>query len=154
MRIAASMVLALLTAACAAEPGGPAGDSGAPTPPTDATNGSLPDRSALVTPSLTPGRGPSATRPTVTATGVDPALQPLVDQARSDLAQRRSVATGALRVMRAVTVTWPDASLGCPAPGRSYAQVPVDGALIELSLDGVVYPYHSGSDTPPTLCTH
>jgi len=33
-----------------------------------------------------------------------------------------------------------------------YPQVPVDGALIELSAGGKVYRYHSGGSRVPFLC--
>jgi len=33
-----------------------------------------------------------------------------------------------------------------------YLQTPVDGSLIELSVDGTTYRYHSGGARGPFLC--
>ena len=49
-------------------------------------------------------------------------------------------------------MVWPDASLGCPQPDMFYIQIPHDGLLIRLSVDGKVYAYHSGGGYDPFLC--
>jgi len=88
---------------------------------------------------------------------VDPALQPLIDIARSDLETQLGPALAAvsLEVLEARAVTWPDPGLGCPAPGMVYIQVPVDGALIRFrASDGTIYEYHSGGRRLPFLCTN
>jgi len=55
-------------------------------------------------------------------------------------------------VVSARMVQWPDRSAGCPQPGMVYPQTPVDGTLIELSVAGTTYRYHSGGSRAPFLC--
>ena len=49
------------------------------------------------------------------------AMEPLVQTAREDLAQRLGVPPGQIEVVEAQAVVWPDASLGCPQPGMAFA---------------------------------
>ncbi len=79
-------------------------------------------------------------------------VQQLVSQAQDDLAKRLSVDPGQIEVVDASSVTWPDASLGCPQPGMVYTQVMVDGILIRLRHAGQVYEYHGGGSRAPFLC--
>jgi hypothetical protein len=85
-------------------------------------------------------------------TPYDPALQPLVEQALQDLALRLGVTIEQIEVLEAQAVVWPDASLGCPQPGMAYIQIPHDGTLIRLEVDGREYEYHSGGNHDPFLC--
>jgi hypothetical protein len=82
----------------------------------------------------------------------DPALEPLVQQARQDLAQRLNIAEDHITLIEAKAVVWPDASLGCPQPDMLYAQVPHDGALILLKVGEREYEYHSGGSRGLFLC--
>ena len=84
--------------------------------------------------------------------GIDPGLQPWVEDATADLAERLGVVTDAISTIAAVLVTWPDSSLGCPQPGMEYLQVLTDGAVIELEAEGAVYRYHAGEGSGPFLC--
>ncbi|MEP7113253.1 MAG: hypothetical protein ABI862_08310 [Ilumatobacteraceae bacterium] len=81
-----------------------------------------------------------------------PSLQRLVNQAIADLATLLSVDASTISTVSAKSVTWPDGSLGCPQSGMNYTQVTVDGALIELAVDGTTYRYHSGGSRSPFLC--
>ena len=47
-----------------------------------------------------------------------PGLEPLVEKAKEDLAQRLSIEMEQISLLEAKAVVWPDASLGCPQPGR------------------------------------
>jgi len=85
-------------------------------------------------------------------TPLDPALQKLVAQAQADLEQRLAIPIGQVELVAVQSVTWPDASLGCPQPGMGYLQVQVDGLLIRLSAGSRLYEYHSGGSRPPFLC--
>jgi len=96
----------------------------------------------------TAANGPSATAPAP----LDPTLAGLVATARANLAKRRGVALDAIEVVEVRSVTWPDPSLGCPQPGMAYKQVPVDGVLIRLRVDGTIFNYHSGGGQEPFLC--
>jgi hypothetical protein len=82
----------------------------------------------------------------------DSAMVRLVSSARADLAKRRGVAVDAIEVVEVRSVTWPDPSLGCPQPGMAYKQVPVDGVLIRLRVDGTIFDYHGGGGRAPFLC--
>ena len=80
------------------------------------------------------------------------ALQPLIDIAIADLAQRLAIDPAAIFVTEAITVVWPDRSLGCPRPGMQYPQVLHDGFLIRLQAQGRTFAYHGGGSQPPFLC--
>ena len=84
--------------------------------------------------------------------GYPPELQPILDDAIADLAGRLTVDASAIGIVEVQEVTWNDASLGCPEPGMSYAQMIVDGLRILLTVDGAEYDYHSGGTTDPFLC--
>jgi hypothetical protein len=84
--------------------------------------------------------------------GIDPSMQPLVNQAVADLADRLQIDASKIVAVSAQAMSWPDKSLGCPQPGMVYNQVMVDGALIHLSVGGTTYNYHSGGSRAPFLC--
>jgi hypothetical protein len=83
---------------------------------------------------------------------IEPGLEGLVNLAKEDLAQRRSISVDQIKVLLVRSVVWPDASLGCPDPDMRYRQVPMDGMLLLLSARGQVYEYHSGGARDPFLC--
>jgi hypothetical protein len=83
---------------------------------------------------------------------IDDIDNPLVMQARQDLADRLGVSLEGIEVLSFEAVVWPDASMGCPKPGMAYIQVPQDGALIRLSAAGQEYDYHSGGNRGVFLC--
>lgn len=83
---------------------------------------------------------------------IEPGMERLIETAREDLAERFSTAADEIEVLEAKGVVWPDASLGCPQPGMDYRQIPMDGALIRLEVEGKVYGYHSGGGRAPFLC--
>jgi hypothetical protein len=63
--------------------------------------------------------------------------------ARKDLAARLQIDPGSIETNFVRPFTWPDASLGCPEPGMSYAQMETKGFLIELKAKDKTYTYHS-----------
>lgn len=75
----------------------------------------------------------------------------LVQAAKDDLAQRLSIKGDSIEVIKAESVQWPDASLGCPKPGMMYAQMVTPGYQIILSVGGEEYDYH-GSALEVFLC--
>lgn len=79
-------------------------------------------------------------------------LGALVDGARADLAGRLGVEPATIEVEGVHAVIWPDASAGCPQPGRAYMQALVEGALIVLRVAGQRYNYHSAEGRPAFLC--
>lgn len=160
--MAALAAAALLVAACGAAdetdtgsvgapPGAESpGVSGAPSAgePT-VTETTLPPASSSSSSSSTttvPGTTstPGTTSP---APGTDP-----IAVAVADLAARLGVDPSAIAVVSAEEVTWPDAAIGCPQPGMSYAQVLVNGSRIVLEAGGLEYHYHSGGGEDPFFC--
>ena len=79
-------------------------------------------------------------------------LRDRVLQARADLAERKSVSPETIDLLEIKEVVWPDASLGCPRPGKVYPQVIKEGFLIRLRLEKRVYRYHAGQGGAPFLC--
>ena len=112
------------------------------------------DTAPAPTPTSTPLTIVAVTEETNVASSpeIDPALRTLVDQAVADLATRLKIDASSIVTVSAQPMEWPDGSLGCPQPGMLYTQVMVDGALIQLSVDGTSYSYHSGSSGAPFLC--
>jgi len=116
-------------------------------------------------PSL-PEETPSSTMPAVTSTQMKPeeestqmsqptlpsGMEPLVDQAKKDLAQRLSILVNQIELIRAESVTWPDASLGCPQPGMVYADVLTPGYVILLTANNQEYEYHASRGTEIVYC--
>ena len=74
-----------------------------------------------------------------------------VQTAVADLAQELNIEPGAVTVASFEEVTWPDASLGDPEPGRVYAQVQTPGYRVFLTADGQRYEYHTDRGTQVKL---
>ncbi len=79
--------------------------------------------------------------------GVTMSLEVARQEAISNLARRLGVDGGQVQVLTAKKVTWPDASLGCPEPGKTYAQVLTPGYLIVLRARDTRYEYHGNAQT-------
>jgi hypothetical protein len=77
------------------------------------------------------------------AAGSQP-MQAMLDQIRSDAAQRAGVAPDKVQILTVQSVTWADGSLGCPEPGMLYTQALVRGHRIEVNAAGATLVYHSG----------
>jgi hypothetical protein len=124
----------------------------------DPTTDAPADATTIAAGASTPGsastsatNAPGETAP-VSSDQIDPGLQPFIDIAVADLAERLSVDPTAIGVSSATLEVWSDASLGCPQPDQQYAQVETDGALIVLTADGKTYRYHAGGSRTPFLC--
>lgn len=88
-----------------------------------------------------PAPQPPMTQPTdIPQAGNESIVQSVVE----DLAKRLNVPMYNIQVTTQEAVTWPDGRLGCPQPGMSFIQVPVEGIRIILSHSGVNYEYHAG----------
>jgi hypothetical protein len=100
-------------------------------------------------------QGEMPIEPTPTFGPIDPLLQPQIEYAQQDLANKLGIDTWwDLGVLEARSVVWPDGGLGCPTPGMAYIQVLVDGAYIRLWANDKEYAYHSGGSRAPFLCEH
>lgn len=97
-------------------------------------------------PSDTPSESPSDSPSTSESAGEGPAA------AMNDLAKRLGIDAEEVSVVSAEEVTWSDASVGCPEPGKMYAQMLVSGSLIVLEADGKQYEYHAAAGKPPFYC--
>lgn len=75
-----------------------------------------------------------------------------VERAKIDLAQRRGIAKEKIVLIRVGHVDWPDTSLGCPEPGKVYAQVITPGYRILLSDGQEEYEYHSDKENNVVYC--
>ncbi len=71
--------------------------------------------------------------------------QQMVYMAKEDLAKRLGIPADSITVESVDQVDWSDASLGCPEPGKVYAQVITPGFRILLKADGKTYEYHAGA---------
>lgn len=63
--------------------------------------------------------------------------------AQKDLARRLGVQANEIRPLAGVQKTWPDASLGCPEAGATYAAGPVSGWELTLTDGKRPYTYHT-----------
>ena len=66
-----------------------------------------------------------------------------VEAARHHLAGVLDVPIEQISLLQVDSVTWRDTSLGCPQPGRGYAQVLTPGYRILLEHDGQPFELHS-----------
>ncbi len=148
--LTSALVIASCTGSEAVEPTEGAG-------PTEAAAESIVSQGPETTLVLTEPE-PEKAGDTVTGTvgetySIDPGLQPFIDLAVEDLAERSGADPEDITVRNAYLVTWPDSSLGCPEPGKVYLPAVNDGSVIELVLDETVYRYHTGGNlTEPFLC--
>jgi len=118
---------------------------------------------AVILTLIVAGCGPTPTTETMSPVGT-PAASPspasfevpdgaeeTIAAVKEDLAGRLGISPDEILVVSVEAVDWPDASLGCPEPGMSYAQVVTPGYLIALEAGGERYEYHTG-DGNVVLC--
>ena len=79
-------------------------------------------------------------------------LSTMVRLALEDAARRRPSQAANLTATFAEPVTWPDGSLGCPQPGKSYVQVLVAGFLIRIAAGAETLEYHAAARGVPHFC--
>ncbi len=100
-----------------------------------------------------PADGPSLAPPVEGADTVCNRFE-VESAARKALSTRLDVDRSALDVTSREPETWGDASLGCPTPGESYAQVVTSGFSLTLVHEGKVYEFHTNSDATQVVdCT-
>ena len=87
--------------------------------------------------------GPTVSPEPTATSGLARAAEP----ACADLAARLAVPREAIRVVSVEPHTWPDTSLGLPEPGKAYAQVRTEGAIVTLRHEGDIYVYHVAGPT-------
>ena len=77
--------------------------------------------------------------------GQDDAEAEAVRLATRTLSEHLGVDEQSISLDDVVAVDWPDSSLGCPEPGRSYAPIIMSGYRVTLAVDG-------DERTPPRAC--
>lgn len=85
-----------------------------------------------------------APTPTSAPVGAD-GVEKLIRLAKQDVARRTGIAEAEIKVASLSSETWRDSSLGCPEPGKAYAQVLTPGYRIVLEAGGKSYEYHTDS---------
>lgn len=143
---AAAVLGAVLTLACR----GPNEAAATPvaTPPSATAAPASPAVStASPTPEVTATRLPASPAP-ATATPV-PVTMPIpvppdaAAMVMAILASEMGVPVAEFKLLSYALVDWPDASLGCPVPGTSYAQVITPGWKILVGRRAEVYEFHT-----------
>ncbi len=66
-----------------------------------------------------------------------------MEEARTILAERLGVPTQQVELVYVEAAEWPDASLGCPEPGKMYAQVVTPGYRVVLEVRNRWYELHT-----------
>jgi hypothetical protein len=64
----------------------------------------------------------------------------------ADAQQRLQLDAARFRVVQSESVTWRDGSLGCPEPGRLYAQMLVKGWRIRVEAGEARLEYHAATN--------
>ena len=72
--------------------------------------------------------------------------------AREDLASALNVEMAEIMMAEAQATEWHDTSLGCPEPGKMYAQVITPGYRLTLAVDGRLYVYHTDEGHQAIRC--
>jgi hypothetical protein len=125
-------------ASCA---GSDSGTDPDPVPPVTATaSAELPIGASTATIAV-----PSATaflRPTSIAVPTIDEQPPAIASLVSKLAAERGLKEAEVLVLSFESQTWSSTALGCPDPGRSYAQIVTEGFEVLLSVPGELLIYH------------
>jgi hypothetical protein len=79
-------------------------------------------------------------------------VEKFIALAKKDLAERLPIDYNSITALKADEIIWPDAALGCPSPGRVYAQGRVPGYRIWLEAAGREYIYHTDLNGLVVLC--
>lgn len=107
----------------------------------------------MSTPSAPDSRPPLQTMPPLSTPSGTPATpSPQQWQAIQDDLAGRGV-TGTPTLVRAISVTWNDSSLGCPKPGSMYTQVLTPGMQVVVEAGSKTWDYRFGRSDTPKLCS-
>lgn len=116
-----------------------------------------------VEPSSTPEPQSPQPAPSSTTLPVSDPLAPTEPQATNipsylaaavnNLIRHFNLTEEVIEVESVQAVEWADASLGCPLPGESYAQVITPGYLITLEALDITYTYHTDTGDRVVLCS-
>lgn len=90
--------------------------------------------------------------PTAEVPSNPPPVDKFINLTKNDLAKRLQIDTDKVELVKSEEVLWPDAALGCPAPGKVYAQGKVPGFQIQLKASESEYIYHTDWTGQFVLC--
>ncbi len=149
----ACLVGAALLAACSSGGNTPTLPPGAAYPAGPAATAALPaGYPAQATPVL-PTAAPAKAGYPAPATVAPPAgAEAVVALAKKDLAQSLNVSADQINLIAATAKEWPDASLGCPQPGKVYSQVLTPGFQLTLDYAQKQYFYHTDMQQQAVQC--
>jgi hypothetical protein len=94
----------------------------------------------------------ASTPETTDMTSNPPSADKFVNIAKRDLANRLKIDVNQVSLIEAAEVIWPNAALGCPAPGKVYATGRVPGYRVRLQANGVEYTYNTDLTGQVILC--
>ena len=107
------------------------------------------------TPDRLPGPKEVFPDPTATLLPADAGLQKkFILLVSKDLATRLHLSVEAIALVSVEALEWPNAALGCPSPGKVYAQGTVPGFRIRLMADNQEYSYHTDRKGQFVLCAN
>jgi hypothetical protein len=106
---------------------------------------------ALLSWNVAPGAASGPASPAAQVRDGDVA-RAIVEQVRADAAHRAGVALTETHILRVEARDWSDTSLGCPLPGRQYAQVVTPGYLVVAWAAGRELAYHTDTRHMIVLC--
>jgi hypothetical protein len=81
-----------------------------------------------------------------------PQMVTLMEAITAELNESKGIDPVTVTLVSVEPVTWPDGSLGCPAPDVMYTQALVEGYLIVVESDGEPFEYHTSSMTSFVRC--
>lgn len=91
--------------------------------------------------------------PEVSEIPSNPALvEKFISLSKKDLASRLQIDENEVILVQTEEMVWPNAALGCPAPGKVYAQGRVPGFQIWLETGGLKYVYNTDRSGTIILC--
>jgi hypothetical protein len=81
-----------------------------------------------------------------------PEMMALMEAITAELSASEGIDPATVTLVSVEPVTWPDGSLGCPAPDVMYTQALVEGYLIIVESGGETFEYHTSSMTSFVRC--
>jgi hypothetical protein len=96
---------------------------------------------------------PRAATPAASATRGTMNYPDVVRAALAQAATDLGVAPDQLTIVAVEARDWPDSSLGCPQPGRAYAQIVTPGYRVVVEANGRQYDYHTNRAAMIVRCT-
>ncbi len=117
-----------------------------PVSPTRPASTTAPATSPAVTAATTPATSPagSATNgPATSPAAIPDEIKEGFKTASEDLAKRFNLAPGSVQLVSYNQREFSDSSMGCPDPNFGYTQVITPGFVMQLSVNGQFYDYHT-----------